>query len=156
MCLEAIGSLEKLIANLGDTCGFQRKKCLYLAQRENEITQLKKEFLARKRAGFDLEFLTRMEIENRFSFSAPAALLTHDAAQFDPYRFAHRLIRRAAKDGLRVFARTEVIKVDDSGRQVRLTTDRQRVISAKKVIMAAGFETQMYLRKKLVKLRSTY
>lgn len=49
LCLEAIASLEKLIANLGDTCGFQRKKCLYLAQRENEITQLKKEFLARKR-----------------------------------------------------------------------------------------------------------
>lgn len=49
-----------------------------------------------------------------------------------------------------------MIKIDDSGRQIRLTTDRQRVISAKKVIMAAGFETQMHLRKKLVKLRSTY
>jgi glycine/D-amino acid oxidase-like deaminating enzyme len=59
-CFDSIGQL------LGGRCQFHRRPSLYLASRRAHLTNLKKEFTARTRAGFKVDFLTESDIEKKF------------------------------------------------------------------------------------------
>jgi glycine/D-amino acid oxidase-like deaminating enzyme len=154
--LEAIGTIQRLVARLGDSCGFERKNSLYLASRKRDVPELKREYEVRRRLGFRLDYLEQSIIERRFSFSRPGTLLSYDAAQIDPYRLTHKLAQKASGQGLRVFAGTEVIRCQHENKGLVLTTDRGYRVTTRKVVFAAGYESQQYLKKKIVTLKSTY
>jgi glycine/D-amino acid oxidase-like deaminating enzyme len=155
--VEAIGTIERLIATLGDDCGFERKHSLYLASQRRDVDGLRTEYETRRTYGIQLDYLERSEIEARFSFSAPAALYSYEAAQVDVYRFAHALLRAATARGLRVFDRTQIMAFDhDVAVGVVLTTDAGCRITTRNVVMAAGFESQTYLKRKVGLFKSTY
>ncbi|HEX2523348.1 MAG TPA: FAD-dependent oxidoreductase, partial [Terriglobia bacterium] len=94
--LEAIDTIQRLVARLGDSCGFERKKSLYLASRKKDVPDFKREYEVRRRLGFRLDYIEGFEIERLFSIRRPAALLSHDAAQIDPYRLTHKLVQKAS------------------------------------------------------------
>jgi glycine/D-amino acid oxidase-like deaminating enzyme len=154
--LEAIDTIQRLLARLGDSCGFERKKSLYLASRKRDVPGLKKEYEVRRRLGFRLDYLEESTLETRFSITRPAALLTHDAAQIDPYRLTHKLVQKACGQGLRVFDATEVIRCQHQNEELVLATNRGHRIRTRKVVFAAGYESQQYLTEKVVTLKSTY
>lgn len=156
LCLESIGKLAALAGKLDDDCDFERKHSLYLASRRRHVGDLRKEYEARRSCGIRLDYLDQAEIEARYSFSYPAALLSYDAAQVDAYRLTHALLRAAARQGLRVFDRTEVTGYEQTGSGILLTTERGCQITAGKVAFAGGFEAQQYLRQKIVSFKSTY
>ena len=156
LCRRAIGQIERLTDELDDDCGFERKLSLYCAQRPSHLTELKKELRARNQAGFNVEYLTAADLVEEFSFHAPAALLSPEAAQIDPYRFTHCLVEHARKKGLRVFGGTRVARLEQSHSGVTLQTASGKRVMAKKIVVAAGYESQEYLRRDLVKLKSTY
>jgi glycine/D-amino acid oxidase-like deaminating enzyme len=156
LCLEAIAKLERLAGELDEDCGFERKKSLYLASRRRHRRLLEEEYAARLACGIRLDFLEPDAIEARFSFSAPAALLSHDAAQVDAYRMTHGLLRAASRAGLWVFDRTTVERYEHEPGGVTLITDRGCRVRARKVVIAAGFEAEQYLRRRLVSYRSSY
>jgi glycine/D-amino acid oxidase-like deaminating enzyme len=154
--LEAIDTIEKLVDRLGDSCGFERKKSLYLASRKSDVLDLKREYEVRRRLGFRLDYLEGFEIEKLFSIRRPAALLSHDAAQIDPYRLTQKLVQKASGQGLRVFDATEVIRCQYKHKELVLTTNRGHRIKTKRLVFAAGYESQQYLKDKVVTLKSTY
>lgn len=156
VCLEALGKVERLIATLGDDCGFERKTSLYVASRKRDLPGLKKEFETRRRFGFRLDMLSQADIEARFSFSAPAALLSYDAGQLDAYRLTHRLFQQAERLGARIYDRTEVIGYEQCDQGVILTTDRGCRIAAGKIVFATGYESQSYLKRRAGRLKNTY
>jgi glycine/D-amino acid oxidase-like deaminating enzyme len=156
LCLEAIGKLGQLIDNLDDDCGFEPKHSLYLASRRRHVGDLRKEYEVRRACGIRLDFLDQADIAARYSFRSSAALLSYDAAQVDAYRLTHALLRAAARRGLRIYDRTEVIDCAHSATGVQLTTERGCRIAARKVAVAAGYEAQNYLRRKITTFRSTY
>ncbi len=156
VCLEAIGKTERLIAGLGDDCGFERKTSLYIASHKRDVASLKREYEARRKYGFRLDWLDQADIEARFSFSAPAALLSYDAAQLDAYRLAHRLFQQAVQMGARVYDRSEMTRHEQSDGGVVLTTDRDCRVTARKVVFATGYESQSYLKRKVGKLKNSY
>lgn len=156
VCREALYKLEQVIAMLPDDCGFEWKQSLYLASEAADVPALEQEYRTRRANGFRLEWLERAEIEARFSFSYPAALLTAEAAQVDAYRLCHRLLARAATRGLNLYDRTEVVRYEHEGNQVILTTDRGCRVTARKVVLATGYETQQYLDLPQIALKSTY
>lgn len=156
VCLEALDKAEHLIAGLGDDCGFERKTSLYLASRKRDVPSLKQEFETRRKYGFRLDLLSQADMEVHFSFSAPAALLSYDAAQLDAYRLTHRLFQRAACLGARIFDRTEMVSYEQSDGGVILTTDRGCRVRARKLVFATGYESQRYLKRRAGKLKNTY
>jgi glycine/D-amino acid oxidase-like deaminating enzyme len=156
LCLEAISAIEVLATALGEDVGFARKKSLYLASTASDVAELKREHAARREVGIALDWLEQADIEARFSFSYPAALLSRDGAQVDPYRMTHALFRAARRRGARVFDRTTVTGFERDGGRLLLATDRDRTVSARKIVMAGGFEAQRYLRRRIVTFRSTY
>ncbi len=156
ICLEGIDKIEELAGRVGAPKTFQRKDSLYLASRTRDVATLKKEYALRRRHGFRLDLLDQDAIASLFSFSAPAALLTKDAAQFDPYLLTHHVLSAAISQGLRVFDRTEVTTVESGDDSVLLHTDAGARVRATRAVFATGFESQQYLKRKVVSLESTY
>jgi glycine/D-amino acid oxidase-like deaminating enzyme len=154
--LEAIGKIETLVRELGDDCGFERRKSLYLASAKSHVAKLRQEFELRRRHGFEVQFLEAKELATRFAFAAPAAILASGDAQVDAFRLTHRLLQCAAKRGLRVFDRTGVEHVETRLDSVVLTTDAGFKVTARSIVFATGYESQRYLKQKTGDLHSTF
>ena len=156
VCLESIGKIERLCGELGDDCGFVNKPSIYLATKTREVESLRAEWTARRKAGIAVDFLTEPEVSERFSFSRPAALLSHSGGEVDAYRLTHRLLARAQRNGARIFDRTAVVKYDPHEKGIRLTTERGNTIRARWAIFATGYEAVELLDRKVVNLKSSF
>jgi glycine/D-amino acid oxidase-like deaminating enzyme len=156
LCLEAIAKIEHLAEAVGGECGFEHKKSLYLASSKRDVRALEREYQQRRTIGIALDLLTGDDVRSRFAFDYPAALLSHQAAQVDPYRFTHALFRAAVARGLRIFDRTEVTGYKHEDDHVALQTDRGPLLRSRWVVVAAGYEAQSYLRQRLVQFHSSY
>lgn len=156
LCLEGIDAIEGLARSVGAADTFQRTRSLYIASRPSHVETVKQEYALRRRHGFDLELLDEDAISSLFSFSAPAALWTEHAAQFDPYLLTHHVLKDAISRGLRVFDRTEVTSVEPDDDGVTLRTDRGPRVRSARAVFATGFESQLYLKRKIIDLQSTY
>jgi glycine/D-amino acid oxidase-like deaminating enzyme len=154
--LEAIDTVERLAGELKDDCGFERKTSLYLASRKSDVSKLRQEYETRKAFGFHVEYLEAKDIESRASFAAPGAILSYGDAQVDPFRLTHQLIQAATKQGLRVYDRCEVSKVESSDRGIVLHTGPGFRISGQRVVFATGYESQQYLKQDVGVLKSTF
>lgn len=155
LCKEAI---DKLIA-LADKIGFtdiQKKKSLYYAAIKKDTADLKKEFLARKKHGFRVQYLEEDAVFEKSGMHAPAAILSADGGQTNAYMFTHCLHQYNLKKGLEVYDRTTISTIHHKKDGVQLITENGYSIKAKKLVYATGYEVVQYLDKKVVKLESTY
>jgi len=156
LCRGAIGKLERLAARLKIKCGFERKPSLFLARHQREIPELREEFELRRKLGFKLEFFEAAVIQDHFPFSRPAALYSQDGGQMDPHRFTHGLLSAGKQKGLEVYDRTKMARLEETRRGVRITTENGCVITARRAVIAAGFESKELLKVDAGTLKSTY
>lgn len=161
-CREAIAGFDQLVSDLGEDCGFAWRPSLTLASRRRHGDELQREFELRTRHGFDAEFWDRKKLARHFPCDRPAALFTPDAAEVDPYRLTHALIRTAVERGLRAYDRTEVarwrvVRVPGGSERMRLTTARGNWVTAGTIVDARGYEAARTIgRGAKVRLRNTY
>jgi len=155
LCNEAITELGEIAKRLKFD-DFQYKDSLYYAAYKKDVAALKKEFEARKQAGFDVEYLDENEVLKRFGFAAPAAILSHHGAQTDAYAFTHALLQYQKNGNGKVYDRTNIIKINHHKKGVTLETESGYAIKAKKLIYATGYEVTELIDKKIVQLKSTY
>jgi len=156
LCIATFDKFEKLLTQIGDRRGFARCPSLYLASNAEDANELKEEFHCRRDAGIDLELLDENQIQQRFGFSRPAALLSRAGAQVDPYRLNQRLLQHAHQLGLEIFAQTEITKYIPEKNRVKLLTEPGQTITCRRVVFATGYETPQFLDQKIVTLKSTY
>jgi glycine/D-amino acid oxidase-like deaminating enzyme len=156
LCLEAVRGIEALASLEGDNCGHQRKKSLYLASHARDRRALEEEYKARRRIGIEVDFLSPDDIAARFSFRRPAAILSYLAAEIDAFRLAHKLIAAAARSGAEVYDRTAVTVHQPDGADIELRTEDGYQIKAKKAVFAIGYEVPPFLKRRIVKLSSTF
>ncbi|MCL4176958.1 MAG: FAD-binding oxidoreductase [Verrucomicrobia bacterium] len=156
LCRESIGKLERLATRLKINCGFERKPSLFLARHKSEIPDLREEFQLRQKMGIELEFFDAPAILKRFPFSRPAALFSKDGGQVDPHRLTHGLLAAGQRAGLEVCDRTEMMRMEQTRRGVRITTMHGFQITAHRAVIAAGFESKNLLRGAAGTLKSTY
>ncbi len=156
VCHESIDKIEQLVRDVRADCGFQRRKSVYLATRARDVKLLQAEWQARRDAGIVVTFWDQKEIEARFSFSRPAALVSEQAAEVDAYRLVHALLAHAAAQGARIFDRTVIDQQESTKDGVRLVTDRGYVIQAQHAVFATGYEVGEFLPKSVASLKSTF
>jgi len=154
-CEEAIGQLRDLARGVRDV-DFGMSDSLYFASHLWHKRRLRDEYEARRRAGLDTHWLDRADIARDYGFDAPAALLTHAAARVDPYRLAHRLLQRLKRRGGRVYGHTRLEPVNAGSRQVVLESGEGARVTARHVIVAAGYETQRWIKQDVARNRSSY
>lgn len=154
-CADAIDQLREVAAPWRDV-EFARNKSLYYASRARHVRALKEEGELRARHGLQVELLERDTLLDQYGLDAPAALLSQQAARVDPYRLAHRLLQRLRRDGAGIFDRTRVEDIRATSRGVTLRTTQGQTVRAGHLVMAAGYASQQWLKKRVARNRSSY
>lgn len=152
----SIDRLAELAERLPNDCGFQRKLSLYVASHPRDAQKLEVEAAARRACGFDVQYVSGVELRTTYGLSAPAALVSRQAASADAYRFTHALLQLTCDGGGEVYDRSEVTRCELHAGGTRLQTDRGPIVQAKHVVIATGYEAQHTLSEKIVELKSTY
>ncbi len=154
-CLQAIPVLADIAAEARDV-GFAFTRSLYYASKKAHLKSMQAEFALRLKHGFPVHWLDAGDVQAQFLIDAPAAILSDVAAQVDPYRLAYRLLMHAAAQGARVHDRCRLTKIAARPRGVELTTERGFEVRAKHLIVAAGYESQGFIKQRVARNRSSY
>ncbi|MGB4776717.1 MAG: FAD-binding oxidoreductase [Daejeonella sp.] len=157
LCLESINTLKKIISKLKIKCDFEIKSSLYLASNSRDVNKLKREFDIRKEHKIPVEYLDEKELKKKFNINRKAALYNKCSAQVDAYKLCQQLLQyHIDNSGLKVYSHSEVKKIDYQKDHVLITTDKGYQIKAKKMVCSPGFESEFFLKEKVMKLNSTY
>lgn len=155
LCSESIDTIQSISQKIKFN-KFEKQKSLFFAAYKKDKKLIEKEFLVRKKAGFQVQLLDEKEIHQQFGFSAPAAILSAQGASTDAYMFTHALLKASIKKGLQVFDRTVISKIEYKKNRVELITEKGHIITANKIVNASGYEITEFVEKKIVQLHSTY
>jgi len=156
-CSDAIDIIGKLAKLIRSDAGFKRKKSLYYASKKKDVAWLKKEFEARKNAGFEVKWLSEDQLLEQFGFeNTYGGILSKQGASIDAFQFAHELFQHNVKKGLKIFDKTEMVEVEEHKGFNLVTVDSGYQIKAKKIIYCIGYESKNLLKENFVTLKSTY
>lgn len=156
LCLDAILKLQDLCNELNISNEFQLKKSFYYASSKRDVKSLQKEYELRRKHGIKLEYLEKKEIEKLFPFSAPAGLLSKVSGQVDAYKMTHALLGKLPEMGGSIYNQTEIKDIRYHNDGVELRTEDDCQVRAKRLVIAAGYESQTYLKQKVENLNSSY
>lgn len=156
-CSKSIDDLDKITQELNSEAGFERKESLYYASKKKDVSWLKKEFEARKNAGFNIKWIEKEEILERYEFENTfGGILSSQGASVDAFHLAHELLEYNSKKGLRVYDKTEMDSVEIKKGFNLVTTKTGQKIKAQKIIYAIGYESAHLIKEKFVDLKSTF
>ncbi|SIS58852.1 Glycine/D-amino acid oxidase [Kaistella chaponensis] len=156
-CSKSIDDLDKITQELNSEAGFERKESLYYASKKKDVSWLKKEFEARKNAGFNIKWIEKEEILERYEFENTfGGILSSQGANVDAFHLAHELLAFNSKKGLRVYDKTEMDSVEVKKGFNLVTTKTGQKIKAQKIIYAIGYESAHLIKEKFVDLKSTF
>lgn len=156
--LRAIHDLGKLIKRLRIDCGFENKGSLLVASSVTHVARLRREYEARKAAGFRVEWWPKHQLAHRSSLRQAAAIfsLPDEAAQVDAYALTYGLLHAAAEKGALIFDRTEVVRHRQGTRGIELVTHRGARVHARWLVVASGYEARPFLPEPVTTLHSTF
>lgn len=156
-CSKSIDDLEKISDEIKSTAGFQRKKSLYFATKKKDVSWLKKEFAARKSAGFKVKWLEAEEIQKKYGFEKTyGGILSVQGASLDAFIFAHELLKYNAAKGLKIYDKTEMKSVKYHSDFNEVFTAENIRIRTKKIIYCIGYESKNLIKEDFVQLKSTF
>ncbi|KFF76140.1 FAD-dependent oxidoreductase [Chryseobacterium sp. P1-3] len=156
-CSRAIDTISQISQRIKSDAGFTRKKSLYFASKKKDVQWLTKEFEARKKAGFKVKWLSAEQISDQFGIeNTYGGILSAQGGSIDAFRFAHELLMYNAKKGLKIFDKTEMLKVEYHKGFNIAVMDSGFQIKAKKIIYCIGYESKNLLKENFVNLKSTY
>ena len=155
MCSEAIDKIESISKKINFNL-FERQDSVYFAAFKKDSELLKSEFEYRKKAGFQVQLLDGDEILKSYGFSAPSAIISTQGASTDAYMFTHALLQYSLKNGLEVFDRTVVTKIEYNKHGAVIKLENGFNIDTNKIVNASGYEITEFIDQKIVKLNSTY
>jgi glycine/D-amino acid oxidase-like deaminating enzyme len=155
--LQSISDIEAVFRKTKIDAEFERRSCLYLASDKKGCKEIAKEFKTRKKYGLPVDLLEKDELEERYSINRLGALRNEEGAQMDAYRSAiHLLNYHQKKSDLQLYPYTNIINYEQSKTGYNLYTENGQTISCKYLIIAAGYEADKFLPKKVMNLDSTY
>ena len=136
----AVEQLSRLVTDLALSCGFERKKTLFLAGTEYGSRALRREVEAREAARMEATFLDGATLAERFGLKRTGAILSDISASADPARMAAGILRAAMARGVELVSPLEVSDVRSTQDGVFLATAEGRLLSAGHVVFCSGYE----------------
>lgn len=153
--IKSIKILEELNREENIDGGFSLKKSLKISHSKDNIEKLREEFLLRKKHGIDVEWLTSEKIKEKFKMNSFDGILSSDAASMDAFKFAHDLLQKNHKRGLRIFDNTEIKKITYRNKVV-IKTKSGFKLQCNKIIFCTGFETLSMFKEKYADIVTTF
>jgi glycine/D-amino acid oxidase-like deaminating enzyme len=117
---------------------------------------LKAEREARRTLGFEVDFLARHDLKERYGLHCPAALLSHGDFTVDPRRLTAGYLRAALANGARLHTPVEVTGADPHRGGIIVDTATGPTIRAHYAIFATGYEVPKFGPRDRHRIVSTY
>ncbi|MCJ8051764.1 FAD-binding oxidoreductase [Shinella curvata] len=137
----AVEQLSRIVADLKISCGFERKKTLFLAGDTYGQRALRAEVEARRAAAIDAEFLDGHALADRFAIHRTGAILSDISASANPARMAAGILRAAMAHGVELVSPLEItdVRATPAG-GVFLATSEGGILSAAHAVFCSGYE----------------
>jgi glycine/D-amino acid oxidase-like deaminating enzyme len=135
---------------------YEKTGSLYIAAKKNDVGMLTKEFAVRKENGFQVEWMNEENIKQHYGISAPAGIMSAQGASVNVYSLTHALLQHAIKKGLRIYDRTAFQEIRYAGKGIEIETANGKILHAKLLVNATGYEAVNLIGKKIATLHSTY
>lgn len=155
LCSDSIDTIQRICKKLNFDL-FEKQKSLLFAANKVHKELIETEFSFRQKAGFDVELLSEMDIQEQFGFKAPNGILSAQGGSIDAYMFVYALLKASTEKGLSVYDRTTISNIEYFKTGVKLKTDKGHQITARKIVNASGYEITEFIDKKIVELHSSY
>ena len=136
----AVEQLTRIVADAGLSCGFERKKTLFLAGDAYGRRALQTELEARQAAGIEAELVDAARLAERFSIDRTGALLSDISASANPAQMAAGILRAAAARGVEIVSPLEITDMRATTDCVFLATAEGNIVSARHVVFCSGYE----------------
>lgn len=157
LCLQSISDLEKLSLKFNKKSDFKRRPSFQFTSTKSDLSKHQEEYQLRKTHKIsDTSWLHPKDIKEKFGFNKLGGIYSKDGAQVDPFKLTHHLIKSHWKKNLRVFDNTEVVAIEHRKNGILIKTDTGYKVSARKLVIACGYESQKYVPKKIEIHKSTY
>ncbi|WP_409290401.1 NAD(P)/FAD-dependent oxidoreductase [Peribacillus sp. SCS-37] len=155
LCSEAIDGIEKAADELEISCDFIRRKSFYFASEESDVELVQKEYQTLIKHGFKAEYWDQKKIESRLPFSKPAALITFDDAEVNPYQFSRGMIQHLVKKGVDIFENVSAEEIIETKDGIELTTSKG-IFNSASLIYATGYQAPPLIKNKNRDLNRSY
>lgn len=152
----AVDALHDRVHQLQLDCDWEERPALCLDGNVLSPRGLQAEQAARRRAGFQAEYLTAAEVERVTQIRGRAALRTSRNYQCDPARLTSGLLWRAHERGARILAPFNLVALETRRNRVYMRTVDGHSISARFVIFATGYELPKIVEAKGHSVHSTW
>lgn len=155
---KSIDDIENILYNIKQYCDFKRMDSIYLCSNPNSENNFKKEFELRKKCDFNIEYMSKNEIENKFSISYPYGIYSKNYdCVLDPFKFSHALLKAASLKNAKIYENTSAISYDYYSNSIKVNTRNNFHINCKKIVFANGYAGYNLIKdNSLVKLKTTY
>lgn len=155
LCADAIDTLEEICKKINFK-EFNPCDSYYYAASKKDLSFLRKEYEARKQAGFQVELLDESQFYQQQKIKAPGAIKSKKAATTNAYSLAHALLQYSISKGALVYDRTKAIDIKHTKEEVTIKLENECVITTDLLVYANGYESVNYVDKRIVALNSTY
>ncbi len=155
LCSKAVDELEELSQTMQNKADFIRRPSIYYASRKRHKKKIQKEFETLLRFGFPVDYWGSFVLKKKMGFEKPAALVTYQDAEFNPYKFAQELLAQLKEQGLHVFEQTPVHVIEDEKKEITIHTIAG-VFHTQKIIYTTGYEEVPFGKVKGANINRSY
>jgi glycine/D-amino acid oxidase-like deaminating enzyme len=136
----AVEQLTRIVADLRLSCGFERKKTLFLAGEEYGSRALRREVEARRAANIHADFIDSVGLAARFTLNRTGAILSDISASANPAQMAAGILRAASRRGVELVSPLEITDVRSTTQGIFLATTAGKILSARHTVFCSGYE----------------
>lgn len=152
----AVDALRERTRHLGIRAGIENRDALELEGTVLDEAELRIEAEARRRAGFEVTFLSRHAVRERYGVRGRAAIVGYDNCLADPRRLAAGFLHAALGRGAHIYAPVEVSDLCWQATSVVVQTKAGPIIRARHVVLATGYELPRIVPTRGHKIVSTW
>ncbi len=151
--LKALDELKEFIQAHGNKCNYMEKDTLLYTAKQEEVCEIEEEYKIRKQAGLDVELID----PSLYDFELKSGLYSiKGGATLDPYMYTHQLIEASIENGGRIYENTSVDKVIYEQDGIKAITEYGYEVKAKKLILATGYDTDLFTSRQFGQKSITY
>jgi len=136
----AVKALTTMVHREHIRCGFAPRTSLYLAGDEYGQRALRREVLARSRAGVPGRFVPKAELRDRFGIDRTGAIESDGNAAANPAQLTAALLRRIVARGARIYRHADVREVSTDASGVVLGLASGQSVIAGHAVFCTGYE----------------
>jgi glycine/D-amino acid oxidase-like deaminating enzyme len=153
---QAVQALKDRIADLDLGCDYRERTSLYLPGNVLDADGLQHEAGIRQQAGLRSAYLGKGDLVKRTGISKPGAIVSMGNAEADPVKLTAALWSSFVMRGGKVASNLEVIDVESTRTQVRLTLADGRRLVSKRAVFCTGYELLNGIKPRDFKIISTW